>query len=132
MIAKYSSILLAIFVLAQSFNLHSEDLLKLGTLVSHIEFHQDEYGDDLFAFISKHYGDKRSSHDEEPKDSEDHHRLPFNHNRCLDSGQIFVMNIDNPSFHLLADDLIQTSHFYYQNSYTFIENSDVFQPPKIT
>ncbi len=130
MIAKFSSILLASFVLAQSFNLHSEDLLKLGTLVSHIEFHQDEYGDDLFTFISKHYGDKRSSHDQEPKDFEDHRRLPFNHNRCLDSGQIFVLNIDNPSFQLLGDDLIQTSHFYYQNSYTFLEKPDVFQPPK--
>jgi len=130
MIAKFSSILLASFVLAQSFNLHSEDLLKLGTLVSHIEFHQDEYGDDLFTFISKHYGDKRSSHDQEPKDSEDHRRLPFNHNRCLDSGQIFVLNIDNSPFQLLGDDLIQTSHFYYQNSYTFLEKPDVFQPPK--
>jgi len=131
MIAKFSSILLAVFVLAQSFNLHSEDLLKLGTLVSHMEFHQEEYGDDLFTFISKHYGDKKSSHEDEPKDSEDHHRLPFNHNRCMDSGQIFVMNIDKLSFQFLADDLIQTSHFYYQNSYTFLDNSDVFQPPKI-
>ncbi len=131
MIAKFSSIFLAVFVLAQSFNLHSEDFLKLGTLVSHMEFHQEEYGDDLFTFISKHYGDKKSSHEDEPKDSEDHHRLPFNHNRCMDSGQIFVMNIDKFPFQFLADDLAQASHFYYQNSYTFLENSDVFQPPKI-
>ncbi len=130
MIAKFSSISLAIFILAQSFNLHSEDMLKLETLVSHMEFHQEKYGDDLFTFISKHYGDKMSSHEDEPKNSEDEQRLPFNHNRCLDSGQIFVINIDKLSFQLLVDDFIATSHFYYQNSYTFLENSDVFQPPK--
>ena len=98
MLVKLSSISLAIFILAQSFNLHSGDMLKLGALLAHLEFHQEEYGDDLFTFISKHYGDKKSSHDKEPKDNEDHQRLPFNHNRCLDSGQIFVINFEKLSF----------------------------------
>jgi len=128
---KINSIFLAIFVLAQSFNLHSGDFLKLDTLMSHLEFHQEKYGDDLFTFLSKHYGDKKASHDEEPKDSEDHHRLPFNHNVCGDSGQIFLSHFDKLAIQLPTKDLILKIDFYYQNSYSFLENSDVFQPPRI-
>lgn len=130
MLLRISSIYLAILVLAQSFNLHSGDFLKLDTLMSHLEFHQEKYGDDIFTFISKHYGDKKSSHDEEPKEGEDHQRLPFNHNICSDSGQILLIQFDKLSFQLPTNDLNSKIDFYYQNSYTFLENTDVFQPPK--
>jgi len=130
MLLRISSIYLAILVLAQSFNLHSGDFLKLEALMSHLEFHQEKYDDDIFTFISKHYGDKKSSHDEEPKDSEDHQRLPFNHNICSDSGQILLIQFDKLSLQLPTNDLNTKIDFYYQNSYTFLENTDVFQPPK--
>ena len=130
MLLKISSIYLALLVLAQSFNLHSGDFLKLDTLMSHLEFHQERYGDDIFTFISKHYGDKKSSHDDEPKDSDDHNRLPFNHNICSDSGQTFLVQIDKLSIELPAKELNSKFDFFYQNAYTFLENTDVFQPPK--
>ncbi|MGI9532624.1 hypothetical protein [Lutimonas sp.] len=130
MITKCSSIVLALFILAQSFNLHYEDVGKISALVSHIEFHQQEYGDNLFAFISKHYGDEKSDHEDEPKDAEEHHKLPFNHNRCLDSVQIFVISLEKISLILHAEALAAAKHFFHQNSYTFLQNSDVFQPPR--
>ncbi|MDN3644080.1 hypothetical protein QWY87_15300 [Lutimonas halocynthiae] len=130
MLLRISSISLAILFLAQSFNLHSGDFLKLDTLMSHLEFHQEKYGDDIFAFISKHYGDKKSSHNEEPKDSKEHQRLPFNHNICSDSGQILLIQFDKLSLEIPINNLNSKIDFYYQNSYSFLENTDVFQPPK--
>lgn len=130
MLTKASSITLAIFLLAQSFNLHSGDYFKLGALISHLEFHQDAYGDDLFTFISKHYGDKKSSHDQEQKEREDHQRLPFNHNICSDSGQIFIIDLNKMAYPLPGDELYSNANFHYQNSYTFLQNTDFFQPPK--
>ena len=130
MLTKISSIFLAIFLLVQSFNFHSGDYLKLGALISHLEFHQDEYGDDIFAFISKHYGDKKSSHDQEPEEREDHERLPFNHNICSDSGQIFLIDFDKSTYQLSANKLFSDTKFHYQNSYTILQNTDFFQPPK--
>lgn len=130
MLLRISSISLAILFLAQSFNLHSGDFLKLDSFMSHLEFHQEKYGDDIFAFISKHYGNKKSSHDEEPKDNQDHQRLPFNHNICSDSGQTLLIQFDKLSLVIPINDLNSKIDFYYQNSYSFLENSDVFQPPK--
>lgn len=129
MLLKISSIFLAVLVLAQSFNLHYGDFLKLDELISHLEFHQEKYGDDIFAFISKHYGEKKSSHDKDPKDSDDHQRLPFNHNICSDSGQILLIQFDKLSFELPTKEQHSKSDFYYQNGYSFLEITDVFQPP---
>lgn len=130
MISKSSSIVLALFILVQSFNLHYEDMAKVSALIAHIEFHQKEYGDGLLSFISKHYGTEKSSHKNEPKDAEEHHKLPFNHHRCLDSGHVFVMSIEKISLVLPTENLASTALFFYQNSYSFLEHSDVFQPPK--
>ena len=41
------------------------DVVKLTNLLEHIELHKSTYGDDIFSFVSKHYGDKMQEHKEE-------------------------------------------------------------------
>ena len=64
MMLKIISFLLASFVLAQSFNIHIPEVLKLKNLVEHLEFHKSVYGDDIFSFVAKHYGNQKLKHED--------------------------------------------------------------------
>ena len=47
MVTKLFSILLASFILVQSFNIHLGDILKLNMLIEHAELHKSKYGDNF-------------------------------------------------------------------------------------
>ena len=118
-------------MLSQSFNLHLMDVIKLSNLLEHIEFHESTYGDDIFAFVSKHYGDKMQEHNEQKEDSNDHQKLPFNHGVCIDSGQLFIADaqIGKPIFSLPVH--INRSIFSGDDFYSYLKNTDIFQPPRL-
>lgn len=127
---------LAGLVLAQSFNIHIMDLLKLDNLIEHVQYHQSNYDDDIFSFLAKHYGnqavDHQSNDDQKKEHDHEHEKLPFNHNYCEDALPIIVFNLNlyqsiEPVEHRHAS-LI----FYYQDSYSYLENVDIFQPPQQT
>lgn len=129
--SKIFSIALSVLLLFQSFNLDMVDVAQIDDFLTHAEFHKQKYGDNLFVFISKHYGELKAQHDlEHSEEKKDHEELPFNHQTCSHFSTAFVMNGADfmvPKTPQVAD---TTSNFFYQESYCQIENSDIFQPPK--
>ncbi|MDX1766517.1 MAG: hypothetical protein R3294_00600 [Arenibacter troitsensis] len=129
--SKLFSIALSVLLLFQSFNLDMVDVAQIDDFLTHAEFHKQKYGDNLFVFISKHYGELKAQHDlEHSEEKKDHEELPFNHQTCSHFSTAFVMNGADfmvPKTPQVAD---TTSNFFYQESYCQIENSDIFQPPK--
>ena len=131
MLAKSTSLILSVFMLSQSFNLHLMDVVKLTNLLEHIEFHELTYGDDIFSFVSKHYGDKMDEHKEQKDGSSDHQKLPFNHHVCNDGGQVFIAEAPIGKVGFSVPVLIKRSIFSDDNFYSFLKNTDIFQPPRL-
>ncbi len=126
---KFISFSIASIILIQSFNIHLLDVLKLKNLMEHIEFHQSTYGDNVFAFVAKHYGYQKLKH--EKKDEKgDHQQLPFHHNTCIDSVVFYVFDINRYQLKDLDHSDPELSTFFFQSAYSFMENSDIFQPPQ--
>ncbi len=89
-------------MLSQSFNIHLMDVLKLSNFIEHMEFHESVYGDDVFSFLSKHYGDQTEEHNGQRKRSRDHQKLPFNHTVSMDAGHLFIFDASSIKF-VLSD-----------------------------
>jgi hypothetical protein len=128
MITKLFSILLSGFILVQTLNIQTKDVCKFNELVDHFQYHVNNYGDDVFTFFSKHYGELKDKH-RENHEKEDHNQLPFSQNINLNYLTVFILHKIRFA---VAEKLIhsQTSNFYYLENYTSIERSDIFQPPK--
>ena len=126
---KIISFSVASIILIQSFNIHMLDFFKLKSLMEHIEFHKSTYGDDVFTFLAKHYGYQKLKH--EGKDQkEDHQQLPFHHNTCLDSVVFYVFDMNRYQLKDQDHSDFDSSTFFFQSTYSFMENADIFQPPQ--
>jgi hypothetical protein len=54
------------------------DLVQIDELIEHASFHQQEYGDNFFVFLSKHYGELKAEHEKNHQEEvPDHEQLPF-------------------------------------------------------
>ena len=131
MLAKSTSLFLSFFLLMQSFNIHFSDVSQLSTLLKHIEFHESTYGDDIFSFIAKHYGDKVTEHEKQQEKSKDHQRLPFHHNICVDTVPLFLFETSFVRLVLSESLTLKKRSFFYHNFYSFLENTDILQPPQM-
>lgn len=125
---KIISFSLASFVLLQSFNIHIPEVLKVKNLLEHLEFHRTAYGDDIFSFVAKHYGNQKLKH-EENDDTEDHQQLPFHH-VCYEIAVFYVIDLNKYQFSDPSEKDTELKNFIYQTSYSFLENIDIFQPPQ--
>ena len=128
---KLISITVSLLILVQSFNIHFSDIIELDELVEHAKFHSEEYGDNFFVFISKHYGELKAEHNKKhQEEKEDHEQLPFQHQCQTASLSAFVLNkvVNNPLEVDLVDNL--DSNYYYQNSYHSLAQEELFQPPQ--
>lgn len=131
MVTKLFSILLASFILVQSFNIHLGDILKLNMLLEHAELHKSKYGDNFFVFLSKHYGDLKESHKKQHKEEEkSHSHLPINHDCSSQIQSSFILNLI--ALHITIPLAKESSpNFYYQDKFSTFEKQKIFQPPKI-
>ena len=62
---KLFSISLSFLILLQSFGISFNDLSQIDEFIEHAQFHSEQYGDNVFVFISKHYGELKTDHDKE-------------------------------------------------------------------
>jgi len=125
------SIWLSVTLLFQSGNFGLDDVLRIGELIEHAKFHSDQYGDNFFTFLSKHYGSLKKDHEEHHKEEQkDHERLPFNHSSCTHSVTLFV--IDYHEIPLKKPESLKDTdaNFFYKDHYSFTNQSQVFQPPR--
>jgi len=131
MMLKFISFLLASFVLIQSFRVQVPDVLKVKNLLKHIKLHQSTYGDDIFSFVAKHYGNEKLHH-ENKDDNNEHQQLPFHHHVSHDTSIFYILDVSRYRLRDLVENHTELRNFCYQTTYSFLENTDIFQPPKLS
>ena len=125
------SISLSLLVLVQGLNLHLKDVLELSALLEHLEMHQSSYGDDLYSFLEKHYGTQMSEHEREGHgDGGQHDGLPFKERASCVTGMHLVILPGSTDRNAISELLPESPVFHYQEDYSFLNPSDIFQPPR--
>ena len=128
---KLFSIFISFLILFQSININIDEFLHLDELVEHAFYHAEEYGDDIFLFVSKHYGELKDDHNKSNGDEhQDHEQLPFNHQCAPNFISVFILNTA-PVVAFRIDEINSKAIFLYQETNSFFEKSNVFQPPKV-
>ena len=129
--SKLISILLSGFILLQSFHVVAEDILQLDELLEHAQYHKQEYGDNFFVFLSKHYGELKLDHSKNHQEEQNQHeQLPF---QCQGHCSIIIGFIPfQPSNQInYIDDFSTTeTNFHYLNLYVSFHEEELLQPPK--
>lgn len=125
---KAFSIVFSTLILLQSFNISIEDFSKLSVLLEHAAFHQENYGDSFFEFMSEHYGSDNFEHNTE---HDEHQELPFKHDSqtCHHSPTTFMLH----SYTVELKQYIYvegSKNFFYKEPHSLFEKTSVFQPPK--
>ncbi len=132
-LSKLVSISISLIILMQSFGVSFNDISQIDKFIEHAQFHSKQYGDNVFVFISKHYGELKADHDKEhQEEKEDHEQLPFNHNNCshISSLTVFVLNsfkqkLTTPDFSEQTE-----TNFFYQAPSSSLHSEGLFQPPR--
>lgn len=130
---KIFSISISIVILIQNFGISVNDIPLIDDFFEHAQFHSEQYGDNVFVFISKHYGKLKTDHEKKHQEEKDNHeQLPFNHNNCshISSMSAFVINsfkeeLKTPNFSELT-----VTNFYYQAPTSSLHKLGLLQPPE--
>ena len=108
------------------------DFIQLDEFIEHAQFHHQQYGDNFFVFVSKHYGELKSDHNKaHQEEKQDHEQLPFQHHRHISS--IAVLSFGTPNIEdLSAPDFsdYKLHNFIYQESSSSLYLEGLFQPPR--
>ena len=129
--SKLFAISLSALMLIQSFNLGTDDIMQLDELMEHAQYHNQEYGDNFFVFLSKHYGEQKAEHSKNHQEEQkDHEQLPF---QCQGhvSTVIAFLPQQTPSYSDGIEILDTTEfNFHYFNFYSSLHEEELLQPPK--
>lgn len=124
---KFTSIVLSILFLGQSFQISATDMLQLDDLFNHTVEHYQQTGDSIYKFVSLHYGNLKFEHS---KEHSQHKNLPFQQKLDVSISSVFyIQECLQKSINLtpIAD---LKSQFYYLEFQSFFEIRSLFQPPK--
>lgn len=125
------SIVLSSIILLQSFGLHVDDLVQIDEFIEHAQFHSEQYGDNVFVFISKHYGELKAAHDQEHQEErEEHEQLPFQHNSQTFSVTDFTFNNTALALAGLVFPESKSFNFYYKAPSSSLHSDGILQPPR--
>lgn len=132
--SKIITIALSFLLLLQSSNIHLMDIAQIDEFIEHAQFHKEQYGDNLFVFISKHYGNLKEDHNRQHQEERsDHEKLPFDHNcQQVTTSTAFVLTLFD-SF-LKTTDFKDSSeaNFHYQDASSSLHSSSILQPPQFS
>ncbi|NER09729.1 hypothetical protein SAMN06265375_101755 [Muriicola jejuensis] len=129
---KLLSTLSAILILFQSLNISLGELSRLDEFLEHASFHKEQYGDNLFVFISKHYGELKAEHEKNHQEEQgDHEKLPFQQQCCTHhAANAYVLFSSAQDKQKVDTEPEKGEAFYYlQTDYSGFR-SGIFQPPK--
>jgi hypothetical protein len=128
---KFFSIIVSLVFLIQSFGIGLVDILHVNDLIEHAKFHNQEHGDNLLVFISKHYGDLKSEHQREHKEErEDHEKLPFQHQSYVTSGITVFLDTSGEDTKSLETCNRIEHRTIYQASSSSLHAEGPFEPPR--
>lgn len=125
------SISLSLVILIQSFGIGFNDIAQIDEFIEHVQFHSEQYGDNVLVFISKHYGELKADHDRNhQEEKEDHEQLPFQHQIHSSSITAFVLNTKKEELKTVEFSEFKTHNFYYQAPTSSLHLEGLFQPPR--
>jgi len=118
----------------QSFGVHYDDIVQLDELFEHAQFHNEQYGDNVIVFLSKHYGELKADHQRDhQEEKKDHEKLPFNHNGtfhiCV--ADVILNTYKSELNEVEFSDYID-SNFYYKAPSSSLHSQGILQPPRIS
>lgn len=129
------SIALSFTILLQSLGFQLMDIAQFDELIEHAQYHNQQYGDSILVFISKHYGELKSDHvKQHQEEQKDHEKLPFNHSSCSHSTSIsaFVFNTFKHEFNYsdFSENIEANYHYHAPNS--SLHDKGLLQPPRLS
>ncbi|HIB48937.1 MAG TPA: hypothetical protein EYN07_01265 [Flavobacteriaceae bacterium] len=131
---KLFSISFSFLILLQSFGISFSDVAQLDEFIEHAQFHSEQYGDNVFVFISKHYGElKANHHKEHEEEKEDHEELPFNHSSCFHITSLPAFVLNTIKVEISAPDFLDRTdkpNFHYQAPTSSFHSLGLLQPPR--
>ncbi|MCL5129382.1 hypothetical protein [Algibacter sp. L1A34] len=131
--SKLFSISLSFVILIQSFGLCVGDIAQIDDFIEHAQYHSQQYGDNVFVFISKHYGELKADHDKEhQEEKEDHEQLPFQHQSHMSSITAFVLNTHKSELKTGEFSELNIHQFHYQAPSSALHLEGLFQPPRLS
>lgn len=127
------SIVLSIVVLVQSSAISMDDIAQIDEFIEHAKFHNQEYGDNLVVFISKHYGELMAEHEKDhQEEKERHEKLPFKQNSSAVSTYVFVLNTDSLELKEPLDFQSKKHTYFYEVSTSSCFLEGLLQPPRFS
>lgn len=131
MVIKLFSISFSFLILIQSIGLSVNDISQIDDFIEHAQFHSEQYGDNVFVFISKHYGELKAAHNKEhQEEKEDHEQLPFQHQSHISCMSAFIAITTKNEFKIPEFSDYKTHHFFYQEPSSSLHLEGLLQPPR--
>lgn len=118
--------------LIQSLGIGVADILSANELIEHAKFHNQEHGDNLLVFISKHYGELKSEHHTEHKEEkDDHEKLPFQEQSFVSSGITIFLDTSMEDTKSLEICTWIEHRTIYQAPSSSLHVEGPFEPPRL-
>jgi len=131
LVSKIVSISLSFVILLHSFGISLYDVSQIDEFIEHAQFHSEQYGDNVFVFISKHYGELKAAHDKEhQEEKENHEQLPFQHKSHICSITAFVLNSQKEDIKSIEISEYRSHNFFYQAPSSSLHSEGILQPPR--
>ena len=129
--SKFLSIFTSFLILFQGLNINLDEFTQIDELVEHVFYHAEEYGDDIFVFVSKHYGELKEDHNRNNNEEQkEHEQLPFNHQCSSSFTTVFILDeVELACIEIEAAG--SKTKFFYQEKDSSFEKTNIFQPPKL-
>ncbi len=130
--SKSIALILSMLLFFQSFGITVGDIVQIDELMEHAQFHNEHYGDNLFVFISKHYGELKAEHNKDHQEErDDHEQLPFQQQSQLNSLQ--VLTCLNSAIGIACMDFTEnkTHTFFYIEPSSKLFAEGLFEPPRL-
>ena len=123
-------IYLSFTLLLQGINPGLKDLVRVGDMLQHLEYHSKNCGDSFTEFFSKHYGAAKEVHEDDEGKDHEHKNLPFHHHNSEHIAIALIIPQDK--FSLVKSPPIQkhSLNFIYKEGHSIPCNTDIFQPPR--
>ena len=108
-----------------------KDILEVDALFRHLEYHLSSEGDDLYSFLAKHYGSQKVDHEHKSQsDNQNHEKLPFKDKAHQNSNTVVMALTSNTSRDLVESTISSRSKFHHEDTYSYLQQKDFFQPPR--
>lgn len=126
------TVILSSIILFKSVGFTVGDIFQLDDFIEHAQYHNTQYGDTFFEFVSKHYGELKSTHEKEHQEErEDHEKLPCQQTVQVAS-TIFFIQSSEIKLNTIEYIELRDVQFHYTSSTSSLHSQKFLQPPRLS